>query len=483
MLKGGWVWLLVVIVVAELAGSLETTLTFAALPAAMRTFARPEVSWLVTGYLLVAGASAALCGRLGDLFGRSQVLMGVLGLAALGSTVSALSNDLVWIIVGRSIQGFSGAILPLGYGLVREHFPSNRVPLGTGVITAAASLGATLGFVLGGLIVDTGHWHHVFFWSGVIAVLALALCWSSLPRSASIGSAKSLDILGGVLFAPTTAALLLAISMLQARGPSGVAFAILAAGILGLGIWVRYELRHPNPLIDVRLLRIPEVALANIAGASVALGAYQILLFFPLLLQQPVWTGIGFGVTATMTGLLKLPSNAAAVLGASSSGVVAGRIGGSAVMLIGFVMCVVGWGGLLFDVTHLWFVIAILCFSTAGATIVLAGMASVVMRAVPADRTSEATGVTIVVRMIFQALGALIVGALMASATIVAGGGKPVTYPAPGAFVATIIYIVLASAIGVLASLLLCYLEHRRGTAGSAGFGKAAATRAVGRSA
>ncbi len=458
-----WILILAVIIAAEIAGSLETTLTFAALPAAIKEIGRPaEVSWLITGYLLVAGASAAVCGRLGDLFGRSRVLMTVLGLAATGSILSALSSHLLWIIAGRSIQGLAGAILPLGYGLVREYLPAEKVALGTGIITGAASLGAALGFVFGGMIVDTGHWQHVFVWSAIIALAVLAICWPSFPHPRTKRFHKAPDLFGGILFAPSVASVLLAVTILRMDGFSDLPVLLLAAGVLGLVIWVQYERRHPNPLIDVRLLAVPEIALANLAGAAVAMGAYQILMVFPLLMQQPVWTGIGFGITATLTGILKLPSNLAAVAGASSSGVIAKRFGGRVVVLIGTAMCVVGWSGLLFDISHLWFVIVTLSFSSAGATIVLAGVANVIMESVSLDRTSEATGMTIVVRMVAQAFGSLIVGTLMAQSVVIAPSPQTGTFPAASAFMNTVIYIVLVSALGVVASLVLCRRGPRR---------------------
>lgn len=467
MNRSNWIGLLTVLVIAELAGSLETTMVFAALPAAMRAFGRPEVSWLATGYLLVAGASAAVCGRLGDLFGRGRVLMIVLGLAMLGSVVAALSTDLVWIIIGRSIQGLAGAILPLGYGIAREFLPPARLPLGTGVLTAAASLGAALGFVLGGVIVDHGHWQQVFVWSAAIALAGLLVCLVTLPRSPVRGTSKDIDIIGGVLFAPSIAMLLMAVSLMQSGKTLTLALGLGIGGALGLVFWIGYELRHPRPLIDVRLLRLPQIALVNVIGATVAMGAYQILIFFPLLMQQPASSGIGFGLTATLAGVLKLPSNIAAVIGASGAGVIASRYGGAAVLLVGTLLCTIAWIGLLIDATHIVYVIAMLCLSSAGATIILAGMASVIMATIADERTSEATGVTIVIRMIFQALGAALIGAVMANWLIVLPHGDTHRYFAPESFQAAILTIACASILGVVAAVLLLRITPGRDRATS----------------
>jgi MFS family permease len=457
----GWGFLLTVLVVAELAASLETTMVFAALPAALREFGRPEVSWLATGYLLVAGGSAALCGRLGDIFGRPRVLLVVLGLAVLGSMLAALSDELLWIIVGRAIQGLAGAALPLGYGIAREFFPPARLALGIGVLTAAASLGAALGFVLGGVIVDAGDWQGVFTWSAIVAGVALVICWIWLPKSAGTGTAKGLDIVGGILFPPSIAALLAALSFFQRGGFSATTVALLAAGAAGLIFWFVYELRHPQPLIDVKLLRIPQIALANIACASIALGAYQSLLFMPLLLQQAVLTGIGFGLTASMTGILKLPSNIAAAAGASAAGALGNRSGGAIIILAGSLLCTFAWSGLWLDMSSLPFVVGMLMLSSVGTTIVLTGAASVVVSSVPAERTSEATGMTIVIRMIFQALGASIVGLLLARWTQHGEAPLPLAYLSPEGFDAIAICVAFSSLIGVAAAAALMRLNGK----------------------
>ena len=106
---------------------------FGALATISREFRDPVMAgWLITGFLLVGAASAALSSRLGDLFGRKRVAVVLLALAAAGSLTSALAPTLTVMIVGRAIQGFSSALLPLCVGLVREHLPARRVDVSIG---------------------------------------------------------------------------------------------------------------------------------------------------------------------------------------------------------------------------------------------------------------------------------------------------------------------------------------------------------------
>lgn len=412
--KPGWAALLSILCVAELAGSLETTLVFAALPGAIRQFGDPvSVAWLVTGYFLIAGASAALCGRLGDLIGRSTMLAAVLLIAGAGSLISALATDLTWIIVGRSIQGVAGAVLPLCYGLVREHLPAERLSFGLAAITAVASLGAAGGFLIGGVIADQWHWQHIFSASAALALAALLLCLLALPRPCGVGlKANHSDLLGGILFAPAVGLVLLAISQSSTQGLARQPLLTLAAGLALLAIWIVHELRQPDPLIDIRLLAKKPVALANISALLVSMGAFQVMQIFPILIQQPIWTGIGFGLTATMTGLLKMPSNIASALGAVWAGKLSGSSGGQGAILVGTALSLCAWAGLYVGHDHLWLVVLLVCLSSAGVVISLTGTVAVIVQHVPQERTSEATGITMVLRMTFQGIGAQIVAGL-----------------------------------------------------------------------
>jgi MFS family permease len=147
--------LLAILMFAELTCAFETSMVVAGMGAWVRTSGEPVTAgWIVTGYMLVAASGAALCGRLGDLYGRKRVLIPVLACCATGSAVSAFGPTIGWIIAGRALQGASGAIIPLVYALVREHFPRRYVPSCIGAIVATAAAGAAIGLLAGGIISD-----------------------------------------------------------------------------------------------------------------------------------------------------------------------------------------------------------------------------------------------------------------------------------------------------------------------------------------
>src|SRR5207245_586750 len=167
---------------------------------------------------------------LGDMFGRKRVMLVVLVLAALGSLVSALSADLFWVIFGRALQGVSAAILPLCFGLVRENLPAANVPVGVGIITATATVGAGAGLILGGLIIATLTWRWIFYCSGGLAVVSTVFMVIFVPPSPRRYTGEGIDVMGGVLFVPAIAALLLAISKGKSWGWSDARTLGLIAG-------------------------------------------------------------------------------------------------------------------------------------------------------------------------------------------------------------------------------------------------------------
>jgi len=191
--------------------TLEITMLFPALPALIRDFADPAaVFWTVTIQYLVAASSVALCGRLGDLFGRKRVLLVVLSLALCGSLLSLISTALWGIIIGRGIQAISAAAIPLSFGIVRELLPANRVPSGIGLVATVAPVMGGVGGVLGGVLVDYASWRLLFAVSAVSGILAVALVWWAIPQRTA-GARMKIDIVGGLLVPPAIAALLLAI--------------------------------------------------------------------------------------------------------------------------------------------------------------------------------------------------------------------------------------------------------------------------------
>jgi MFS family permease len=455
--------LLPVLVIAEITSSFEVSMMYAAMATLLREFGDPAgVGWLITAYLLVGSVSAALCSRLGDLFGRRRLALAMLACSLGGSLISLFSSNLAGLVAGRAMQGLSAALLPLAVGLVREHLPAARVPVAIGWIAAMASFSAGVGILLGGVFVDTLGWRWIFGFSAGHALLAWVLVAWKVPsarparRPKPANPARGTDLLGGVLYAPAIAAVLWALSRLKAHGLADpLTLALLVGGAVLIAVWALWEWRHPEPLIDVRRIGERQVGLAMVLMLLFGLGTAQLMLVLMLLAQQPVWTGIGLGLTATLAGAIKLPSNFMGLVGAPWSGRIAARDGARRAALWGSLIICAGWIGLTGWHTTPWLLVGWALVITLGGSMLFAAVPNLVVEVAPPERTSEITGLAQVVRTVGSAVGTQGASLLLAAWTISDAAHGPAAFPNAQAYLMTFAAITACAAAGVVAALAL----------------------------
>src|SRR3954447_10330673 len=144
------------LLLSGMAFALSQTVVSPALPEIQRQYHADAASaaWILTGYLLAASVATPIVGKLGGVYGRGRVMTAVLLVFAAGSVVCALSTTLALLVVGRVIQGVGGGIFPLAFGIIRDHFPRDRVATAIGGISATFGIGGGVGLVLAGVIVD-----------------------------------------------------------------------------------------------------------------------------------------------------------------------------------------------------------------------------------------------------------------------------------------------------------------------------------------
>lgn len=452
------VWLvLTVLVLAELTCAFEASMIYAALSGLHRLYGDPvRVGWLITGFLLVSAGAAAICGRLGDLYGRRTVLLYVLGLAALGSFISLVATDLGWIIAGRAVQGVSAAILPLCFGLARERLPADRVAFAIGVVAGTAMFGAALGYGAGGFLVDNFHWQSIFKVSFALALVSMvAVAWKLSPLTVAAPT-QALDLLGGVLFVPGITGLVFAVSRGREWGWTDARMlGLLALSALILGWWVRHELRQKQPLIDVRLLANRQIGLANLCFFLAAFGSFQSQMILLPLLQQPTWTLVGLGISATLAGSLKGGMGLVGMVTSPWAGSLCGRWGGRHVLMLGAGMLALAWVVMVLRHDSVALVLTINFFLVLGMTFVYTAVPSLVVEAAPSDRVSEATGISSVLRAVAGALGSQAIAYALSTSTVSDPTQGPGRFPTEAAYSSAFTLVAASAALCLIAAWLL----------------------------
>lgn len=450
--------LIVALIAAEILSGFEVAMIYAALRHLIEDFGSPEaVGWAITSYLLASAVAAALCGRLGDMFDRRKVMLIVIVLSIIGSLISGFSSTIGGVVAGRVIQGSAGAIFPLCIGIVREHVKPASAPLYIGILAATLTVASGLGAVFGGVLVDNLSWHWIFFAGAIAGIIAFVAVLFLVPAGTSGTGEKGANFLGGILFAPAIVFLLLAIT----KGPQwgwgdNLTLGFLIGGLALLLLWVRSELRAAVPLINVRLLAQREVLLANLAGVLLGLTWFQSMQIWSILLQQPTETGLGLGLSATMAGLVMLPQTLMALIGGPAAGWFFARYGARFTMGISALVLGASWVAFAFAFDHhsLAFILVVLIAMGISSSFFYATLPMIISSAVPLNRTSEATGMMIVIRTSMMGIGAQIVAFLLSTSTVSSPTGAG-SFPDQRAYLLAMGYIVAGCVLMFAVSMLL----------------------------
>jgi MFS family permease len=407
------------------------------------------VAWTLTAYLLSAAVATPVLGRLGDTIGRRRVLLAVLAVLVLGTCVSALATSLPAMVTGRAIQGLGGGMIPIVFGIIRDEFPPARVAGAIGVVAALLAVGGGVGVVLAGPI-SSGLGYHWLFWLPAMALTLTGVLAYVVVPAGSHHHPGSINWTAALLLSSWLVLVLLAISQGPAWGwTSARTLGAALAGACLLLAWVAVEVRAAEPLIDMRMLRLPAVWTTNACSLLYGAGLFATGVVLPGLLQTPPEVGYGFGVTASQTGLIMLPQTVAMFALGLVSASASRRFGAKYVVIAGSTLSVVSFTLLALAHDRLWTVMLGQVAQGMGFGLAYSAMSLIIVEAVPAHQTGAASGMNANVRTIGGAAGTAVVGAIIASAM------RPDGHPSEGAFVASFTVLAVAIALATAFAILI----------------------------
>jgi EmrB/QacA subfamily drug resistance transporter len=448
--------------------NLDLFIVNVALPSIGRTFGGADLaslSWVLNAYAIVFAALLVPAGRAADLIGRRTAFLAGVIIFALASAACAVAPDVWLLVVARIVQAAGGALLmPASLGLLLAAAPPDKR---TGAIRGWTSVGgaaAALGPVLGGALV-AANWRWVFLVNVPIAAVALVASLRVLPRTdnskkrASADTADTVrpDTVGAALFTIAIGALALALVKSDEWGwtSARVLGSIAVAAVL-LALFVRRSGRHPAPVIEPHLLRLP--AFSTATAANVVFGAA----FGAMLLMVTLWCQDVWGWSALRTGLGVAPGPLLVPFFAIGAGPLARRIGPGPVAVLG---CAIYAAGCLFWRFNLSLVpdypahmLPGMLMTGTGVGLALPTLVSAGVSAVPPHRFATGSGVVTMARQVGIVIGVAILVTVLGHPS---GGAA-----ALAAFQhATVVIAAIAITAG-LASLLL--VRSTRGARASA---------------
>jgi MFS family permease len=411
--------ILAVLALAGLAFAMLSSSVVPALPTMRHALHASEtgITWLLTAYLLAASVGTAILGRLGDMYGKERLLLWTLVILIAGTLLAAVSSSLGVIIVARFIQGASGGIFPLAFGIVRDEFPREKVAGSIGLLSAILGVGAGVGIVASGVIVEHLNYHWLFWIPLVATVLAALATWRFIPES-PVRVPGRINWLAAALMTVGISTVLLAISQATTWGwGSAKTLGLLLLGLILSMVWIAVEVRSRTPLIDMTMMRIRGVWTTNLAAFLLGGGMYASFIVFPQIAQLPKSTGFGFGASVVVSGLYLLPSTIGMTLLGLYAGRISGRFGSRNALLAGTAFTTAAYALLTVAHSHPYQLLIAAGLLGVGVGLAFAALANLIVQAVPNHQTGVASGMNTVMRTLGGALGGQLSATFIAAHT------------------------------------------------------------------
>ena len=289
----------------------NSTATNIALPSIRASFAgatATAVAWGVAGYMIGTASFLPLAGRLSDRIGRKRMFQAGLVLFACSAVLSAAAPTVWTLNLARVLQALGGAaILPASLSLVLPLFPESRRTTAVGLWSAAGPLAAAVAPMAASLVLSLAGWRVLYLLSAPVAALMfLAGLWilNELPLPPT---QQRLDMLGATAGTVALAAIVAAVMQGRTWGYTApVTLAVAAAGVLALGLFLFNSQRHPEPLLNLHLLRRRGVWVTNLSNFLIGISSQSLWLLWPFFLAG-VW---GYSVGGIGLALMPGPITA-----------------------------------------------------------------------------------------------------------------------------------------------------------------------------
>ena len=419
--------------------------------------AAANASWAVTATLLAAAVTMPVTGRLADMFGKKKVLVVSAALLVLGSVIAALSSGLAPFLVGRALQGMAMGYIPVAISLVREVAPVEKRAGAVAVVSATMGVGGAIGLPLSAWIAEDVSWHGLFWFSAVLALVVLVTTLDVVPAGHD-AHPSHIDVPGIIGLAVGLSAVLVGISKGSEWGwSSGRTAGSIAGGLVVLLVWGWYQLRHDDPIVDLRTTVRRPVLFTNIAALLIGFGMMAQMIVVPQLLEMPEATGYGLGQSILEAGLWMAPGGLMMMLFAPVSSHLINTIGAKLTLAIGAGVISAGYVVALGLMSAPWQLMVASLVASAGVGIGYAAMPTLILDNVPEHEAGASVGVNGLMRSVGTTIAGAVMAAILTSRTISLGGH---VIPDQSAF--QICFLVGAGA--TLVGALVCLLIPRQRT-------------------
>ena len=373
-------------------------------------------SWITSSYLIVGSVVSPLFGKLGDIYGKKKMFLVSLIFYICGVGVAGFSPSIYILLLARALQGVGFAIIPLSLAIITDVFPRERVGTAQGIISGTFAIGAAAGLIVGSYVIQDLGWPYAFHSALVLSLILFFATMKVLPRDVlSATKRKVAYVDAAVLMGGVTLLLLYA-----TEGPSLGWLSLEELGFLIIGaaltlLFFVLESRGKNPLIDLGLLRIKNVFVANLVG--IISGISMFLLFFAVVYYSEAPPTFGLNLDIVAAGLTLAPSTVGMLIAGPVLGKMLTKFGPKPVLILGSGLLGLGLLMFIFNRSSATDVSIDMLVSLGGVVSIIIPIVNMIALSIPRESTAVGLGMNTMLRNLGGAIGPVLATTIMATYT------------------------------------------------------------------
>ena len=281
------------------------------------------VSLIVIIHLLTLISFLLIFGRVGDIIGYKKIFVMGISLFTIGSYFCGISIDFISLIMFRIVQGIGSAmLLSMVPAIVSTVFPPKVRGKVFGYISLTTTLGLSSGYGVGGYVTEYMGWNWIFLMVVPVGIIATIFAVKVLPSQKISSQYVKFDIVGSLLIGLTILTFIMPFNIEESLGWgfSSMIITFIISLILGI-IFIIWELRYPEPLLDISILKNVYITLSLLAGFIATLVLTGTIYLLPFYLE------LIMGYSSDFAGLIILIPSLIVILIGPLSGYISDNFG------------------------------------------------------------------------------------------------------------------------------------------------------------
>jgi DHA2 family multidrug resistance protein len=298
---------LFVVMIGTFMAALDSSIVNISIPAMMHSFHSPvdEVEWVITSYMIAFAVFMPLTAWVKEHIGQKRLYIFSLLLFTVGSLLCGISNSLGFLIFSRVLQAVGGgALTPSAMAMVSKVFKPEERGKALGLWGLGVVIGPAIGPTLGGILTAAFGWRSIFLVNIPIGIIGVYYSIKIIRELDEKLSPAKFDWTGFITFTSFLILLLFGVSRFESpESDWRWIMALIAISLVFLYLFIRWELRQKNPLLDLKLFKIIPYTSAVVITASRSGALYGGIFLLPILLQSIL------NYSETISGLFLLPGS------------------------------------------------------------------------------------------------------------------------------------------------------------------------------